>query len=89
MSGVSQPVPHLPEDELLSGSQRVKPKSAEQRLSAKPGPDCLASVVEDVEVRRGRAAEELQGHRCVAGVGDFEEERHRLARTGALRCLQR
>jgi hypothetical protein len=45
--------------------------------------------ISDVEVCGRRATHELQGHRRVAGVGDAQNERHRLTRRGAGRCLDR
>jgi hypothetical protein len=67
----------------------MEPERPEHRLPAEERPDDPVPGIGHSEIGGRRAAEELQGHRDAAAVGDPKDERYRLAATGASRCLKR
>ena len=87
-SGVDVLVPGVTEGKPLTRCERDESEGAEHRLAPKQAPDEPVARVRDTEVGGRSPPQELQGHRHLAGIGDRKHERHRLARTGASRCLQ-
>ena len=87
-SGVRALVPYLPEREALPSVERKEPESAEQSLTSKPAPDRPSTRVGDPKIGGRSSSQELQRHWYLAGIGHGENQRHRLAATGASRCLQ-
>jgi hypothetical protein len=81
-------IPDLSEGKALSGVEGKESESAEHRLPSEPAPDHPPAAIGDSEISYRFSAHQVQRHRYLADIGDFEHQRHRCALTNARRCLQ-
>ena len=88
VSGVGALVPYLPEGEALLGVEWKEPEGAEQSLTSEPAPDRPPTGVGDSKIGGWSSPQKVQRQRYFAGIGHGKDQRHRLAATGASRCLE-
>jgi hypothetical protein len=71
-SGIGALIPGVSEGKALSSVKGKEPESAEHRLPSEPAPDHPPSAIGNSKVRRWLSSHEVQRHRYVADIGDFE-----------------
>jgi hypothetical protein len=75
--------------EAFPSFQRKKSKGTQNGLTSESAPDNPPPLIGHLEIDGRSPSEKLQGQGCLADVRYGKDERHRLANTGAGRCLER